>query len=1066
MTIFKRTAVIFCAAVMCFTSLCACAEAGTHDPVPTDATTDIAQTESVDTDPQHTEDEIVEPVSSENSLKIIADMIHDNPGRPDYVSAYTSPEVFVERGVNSKVFDLADAAQYGLLWPDYTVEGTDESIFNEEETGWILNKRADLIAKYTEFRDAGIKVYFMMDMMVLPKNMSKTGLDYKTNGRIDIRKEATQQMISDMFDEMFEVFVDEEGNSLIDGIFVRTGETYTGARYMLPYHEGNNPLDVYTADMSDWNAANVACHTDFVNILREELCIKHDKELIYRTWSFGAFHNDKNTYLSVSDEIEPHENLYFCIKYVAGDFHRNIAFNQCLNAGKHQQIVEVQSAREYEGKGAYPNYIGDGVINGFKEYEWMMNDSQNKSLNDIINVDDSLVVGVWTWSRGGGWDGPYINGNGEELDPSNPLVGDYGKPGLGHDWGDELWADVNSYVIQKWAQDTTRSDKDIVLEYAKNELGMDDVDAESFYELCLKSSDAVLLGRGTNTPGGSLNQFFTRDDVLDNTQGAVDGLIDKMAAGGTVGDSMLKEREESVKLWKEIIEIAESFDDSVEKKDYMILTSKYGYYLYSLYETVLKTGVYVKQAESGNTENEDKIASLIEQYDRLWEEWEQLYEENEDCPTLYHRTNFTAGDGATRGSFDTVMNRYRDIYMAEPAEPIEIPSDAIVLYDNGFDSSEDNDIESWTIRSPGAAAPELYIEDGVLVVKQEEKIGSTNWYTMDLGTAEGNVYMTFDIKVDEDGDSPAFFIVRGSKGENILQVDYRNGDIGVDAGQGHENGTIAQIGEWHTVEIIMDVDAKTYDMNVDGRVVYDDHAFRENADCVAQIQVAPFGNTIQTMYVDNIYVAADYVSPAASEAADEPKDDPASATTAYDIPSSANVVYQNGFDSSDDIGNWVIRNSGSAKPDIAVKDGCLVVIQNVGVGTTNWYERSVNAASGKVTIQFDMKIENAGDNPAFFIVRGKSGENIVQFDWRTSQIGLNVEGGWEAVTDADVNQWKSVKLVINTDSHTFDMYVDEYLVIESRAFRENADNVAAIQVGPFGGAVQTMYVDNIVIYTE
>lgn len=63
------------------------------------------------------------------------------------------------------------------------------------------------------------------------------------------------------------------------------------------------------------------------------------------------------------------------------------------------------------------------------------------------------------------------------------------------------------------------------MEYAREELGMDDEDANKFYELCLLSSDAVLLGRGTNTPGGSLNQFFTRDDVLDNTQGAVDDLI-------------------------------------------------------------------------------------------------------------------------------------------------------------------------------------------------------------------------------------------------------------------------------------------------------------------------------------------------------------------------------------------------------------------------------------------------------------------------------------------------------------------------------------------------------------
>ena len=242
MRLFKRFAAICLAVLIGAASFTSC---GTGESNPSDADDVTVLTDSNTSDDgddssepeETTADTVADETSSENSLKIIADMIHDNPGRSDYVSAYTSPDIFIERGLNAKVFDLADAAQYGLLWPNYTVEGTDESIFNETETEWILNKREELINKYTEFKEAGLKVYFMMDMMVLPVNMSKTGLDYKTGGKIDIRKDDTKKMISDMFDEMFEVFVDEDGNSLIDGIFVRTGETYTGAKYMLPYHE-------------------------------------------------------------------------------------------------------------------------------------------------------------------------------------------------------------------------------------------------------------------------------------------------------------------------------------------------------------------------------------------------------------------------------------------------------------------------------------------------------------------------------------------------------------------------------------------------------------------------------------------------------------------------------------------------------------------------------------------------------------------------------------------------------------------------------------------------------------
>ena len=48
--------------------------------------------------------------------------------------------------------------------------------------------------------------------------------------------------------------------------------------------------------------------------------------------------------------------------------------------------------------------VMDGVINGFSD----MPPSQKKGLKDII--DSSLIRGLYTWSREGGWWGPYIHG--------------------------------------------------------------------------------------------------------------------------------------------------------------------------------------------------------------------------------------------------------------------------------------------------------------------------------------------------------------------------------------------------------------------------------------------------------------------------------------------------------------------------------------------------------------------------------------------------------------------------------------------------------------------------------
>ena len=60
-----------------------------------------------------------------------------------------------------------------------------------------------------------------------------------------------------------------------------------------------------------------------------------------------------------------------------------VPFNPCIGIGKHQQVVEVQCQREYEGKGAHPNYIAKGVIDGFEEFK-KSNIKKPYCLNQVI----------------------------------------------------------------------------------------------------------------------------------------------------------------------------------------------------------------------------------------------------------------------------------------------------------------------------------------------------------------------------------------------------------------------------------------------------------------------------------------------------------------------------------------------------------------------------------------------------------------------------------------------------------------------------------------------------------
>lgn len=527
------------------------------------------------------------------------DMVHNNPGLLPYESSYTDPDFLVDRGIEGKVFCFSDSAQFALTW-----DGFDKDIFPEgsAERQEVLNTKSTIKQKYALAKAKNLRVYFMMDIISLPASLvQKYADEVLTGDRIDICKPFTKKAMDYLFDEMFAEFPE------LDGLYIRYGENYVGPKYRMPTFRGNTPI---IGDAIEY-------HKYLVNYLRQKVCVEKDKEIMYRSW---GSEDNAEAYLKISDDIEPHKNLYFCIKHTAGDFHRNTRFNQQLNIGKHQQVVEVQCAREYEGKGAYPNYVCAGAINGFEE----LMDFKGKEkicLRDVINTKDSLIKGIWTWSRGGGWNGPYItgtNGTAGEKYPDD-INGEISVPN-----GSELWCDVNAYVMSSWAKDTSKTDKYYVKKYAREILGMSEEDSENFYRLCILSSRGVLLGRSYHKDC-YIDCWWIRDQNMNYKRFLAD--VTKAVEDGSYR-AIIREKAESVSIWEEIVSIAESFDDSVKAKEYIVTTAKYGYYLYAIIDRMYNICIskLLKNDEYKKYENE---------YEVLWTKWQKLYDEHDCCPTLY-----------------------------------------------------------------------------------------------------------------------------------------------------------------------------------------------------------------------------------------------------------------------------------------------------------------------------------------------------------------------------------------------------------------------------------------------
>jgi hypothetical protein len=542
--------------------------------------------------------------------RFVIDMVHNNPGEPLQKTSFRDPRTLAALGYNGQVImaeadscETFDAIAPGIL-PTNSAART-----------WIEQHAQSLEKQAEQAHAAGIKAYAWFQFIVLPKVLVAR---YKNDicdekGRIDLERPMTQEILRAQIDELF------DRCPSLDGLVVRTGEIYL---FDSPYHASGTNENAKLAQSATAITHGPESHIALLKILRDEACVKLDKTVIYRTWDFGTnFHINPEYYLKVTDAIEPHTNLVFSIKYTKGDFFRMTPFNPTLGIGRQRQIVEAECQMEYYGKGAHPYYIGDGVINGWEEYATLMKPGQPKCLRDL--VDNTNFAGIWTWSRGGGWEGPYIK--------------------------DELWCELNDYVLAKFAENPNRGEEEIFDEFATQRLGLKGDDVAKFRELNLLSAAAVL--RGNLSFKGKVNLTWARDDFMaapDLTNFVRKNLVPEVLA----------EKAESVAMWKKIEALSQqiSFPDA-KTKEFVVVSSTYGRIKYSIFEQAWTILLYGQMGDESKNYDYKRLSGAIAEYDRLWAEWRALLAAHPDsCATIYKDVAFQNKPG-----IGAAVERYRKI---------------------------------------------------------------------------------------------------------------------------------------------------------------------------------------------------------------------------------------------------------------------------------------------------------------------------------------------------------------------------------------------------------------------
>ena len=514
--------------------------------------------------------------ASVTTQPFVWDMVFHNPGEPKTKTMFLDPALLQRWGFNGNV--PREFVQCAV-----TFDAFDADIFPADgtERSWVEENARQIAILIKDMKAAGQPCYPFTDFIVLPKRLVEK---YKSEicdekGRVDIHRPKTKEILRALIDGIFRRFPD------LGGLTVRHGETYL---HDIPLYTGGNPI-----------LRGQDSHVELINLLREEICVKRGKVLVYRTWDFGDMHDRPGYYLGVTNRIEPHPNLYFSIKHQLGDYHRLSRFNPCLGIGKHRQIVEVQAQLEAYGKGAFPNYNGQGVIDGWEEYA---THSGPKGLRDIVG--NPLYAGVWTWSRGGGWRGPYIP--------------------------NEFWCEMNTYVVAKWAQNPVRTEEDVFNEFAREIAGIKDAEnLARLRQIALLSAAGTL--RSQNSLVQKLDVWWNRDEYF----GDLTGQLQSVAKAGKA-DPFLAEKAESTVLWKHIEKLSQELQVPDEKLAAFIrVSSTYGRIKCEIIEQMCRVLLYGLNARQKQT-TDPRVAEALARYDSLWAEWRQLRADHPDaCATLY-----------------------------------------------------------------------------------------------------------------------------------------------------------------------------------------------------------------------------------------------------------------------------------------------------------------------------------------------------------------------------------------------------------------------------------------------
>lgn len=491
---------------------------------------------------------------------------------------YPDPAEALRRGYNAILIDA---------WPELALyDRIDPRIYDPGEApaerAWIKERRARTRARIALAKSLHLQVVTLGDLVTLPRrvhNLDGSAVSPPGDAAVYCWDyPAVRQLVEAGLDEVLTDFPE------IDAVLVRTGENYAGG-----FLSGNPPHRAPGCpEVPDETRLR-----QVIDLVRGVVVDRHGRVYIHRTWDLGmtTFHGDPNEARIITAGLPADPRLRFSFKQTQTDFWRYNEPNPNLANRRIDRMVELQAAREYEGKGAFPDYLGGLVAGGTPE---------TRTSGSLASIAAEGVRSVWVWPKGGGWGGPIL--------------------------ADDLWVDANRYALDHLIWEPHRSARELAQEWAAPRFG--GAAAPAIASLLERSPRVILealypRAAGQASDGWLPNQNWVRDDLIASAS-AVRPLYEAAQRVGafdsTLADSAAARAE--VDAWRRSLQVPAS--ESVGNPNWQaaLASLRYESTLFATLDSYLSGLFYYFRWQDGGRRNDADRRQAADRLRQALAEWQ------------------------------------------------------------------------------------------------------------------------------------------------------------------------------------------------------------------------------------------------------------------------------------------------------------------------------------------------------------------------------------------------------------------------------------------------------------